>query len=203
MRVHVPKIVGIIITLAIGLVVCGCKPSREERMIRAGYDATVAAPVIKLEHKTHRFEFKGHAFEFLPPVGFVFSEFITPFGKEFTLKGPKVADSSTTSFIISIILPTPLIPDTVEPVIDAILAPYHKRLANYSRIDKRPFTNNGLVYESSTFSGQLGPYTLNGIVLGTSKNNALFIIKALKNGQQIDRFETEFFDFFKSFKVLS
>jgi hypothetical protein len=188
----------------VAILASGCeRASSDEEQIRRGYEAASTAPVTKLAHEVTTFEYEGRSFELLPPEGFELTEVTQPLWKTFVLSGPKEPAGTSPVISVSVIVPGPdQSADSAAPLIEAILAPYEKYLAGYSRAARDPFASNGLTFEGASFSGRQGGTAVQGTVLGTSRGNVVYILFSMYDAQQSDQFEGDLWETIRSFRVV-
>jgi hypothetical protein len=190
------------ILLSIFVLGIGCaKESREQEMIRLGYNAIDSAQTKTLLHEPQKFDFLGNAFEVVPPVGFMMKE--TAFENVKLISFYHQDNSYHNSYNINITIYIPQEgSETTSSVIESIIAPYKKHYINYIQREIKPFANNNLVFAGASYSGQIDTFALCGMVFVASNKKVFYIIASTCSIEKREQFEMTCLDFVKSIKII-
>jgi hypothetical protein len=126
-----------------------------------------------------QYGFKTHRFEMIPPTGFELSQTAPPFGRMYRFKGKKGPEGPAPIFTVVIRVPLPSAANPDEHVLmDAMLADYAKKLAEYKRRPMPPMVKGEVTFERAAFTGHLGRHLMRGMVFVGAREDTHFVMFA-------------------------
>ncbi len=172
-------------------------------MVEEGYRMSKSTPAKGLSRKSTIFKYKQVSFKLTPPNGYLLQEMEQSFGKVFSFIDTQDSEKRSSSMTITVMMRDPnKPPDPALGIIATIMAPFEKRLVNYSRREKESFDSNGLFFQGASFSGQMGAAPIAGAVFVTSDQNVIYIFLGFCKQGKAGEFDAELTDVVKSFQVI-
>ncbi len=162
-----------------------------------------AAKLTRLPNKLQEFGTNEHKFKMMPLPHFLFSQVDAPFGKTFSLVGPRREDGRSPVVVINILIKKPGDP-ALKPraMMELLLKPFVDNCLDYMAENFEPFTFKGRTYQATEFVGNYGGfYQMKGLAYVTPVEGGYITLLVQDKASLFPDTEAVFKRWFETFEI--
>ncbi len=162
-----------------------------------------AAKLTRLPDKLQEFGTSEHKFKMMPLPHYMFSQVDAPFGKTFSLVGPRRKDGRSPVLVINILVKKSGDPDLKpKAMMELLLKPFKQNCHDYAEENLEPFTFKGRTYRATEFFGNYGGfYQIKGQAYVTPVEGGYITLLLQDKASLFTETEAQFKTWFETFEI--